>query len=179
MEVFLGSPVMVLYKYTVLFFSLSLFALHGCASPGVGPENANVFQAGGNLATGEFERQTNRKRLNVLQSRDELAQEQARFQALRNTSASLQRQRQQLDREYWLITQKNTQLERSIQSIKVKNSRDKRKQRAAQKRLRKIKQQTKIVKSQSTNVSTKEYKKKIAMLNSDIRALENEYLADQ
>jgi chromosome segregation ATPase len=169
---------MILSKYSILFFSLSIMVLQGCAAPGVRPEDANIFQQAGNLGSGEFERQTNRKRLNVIQSEQELVQAQARFDALRRNSAALQQQKQQLDREYWLITQKNIKLEKNIQTIQIKNSNDKRKQKVAQRKLNKIKQQAKVVQSQSSRISTKEYRKRIAVLNSDIRALEDEYLAD-
>ncbi|MGI9302605.1 MAG: hypothetical protein ACR2RB_07855, partial [Gammaproteobacteria bacterium] len=70
--------------------------MSGCAAPGVKPEDANIFQAAGNLATGEFEEQLERERLKLLDAEQKLGQEKASNAALSDTLAKRKAERDML-----------------------------------------------------------------------------------
>lgn len=103
-----------------LFVACLLIAMiGGCASPGVRPGDANVFQAAGNLATGEFDKQLERDKLDLSSSEQQLEQEQATSTSLGVTLDSRRAEKEELERNLVLLGSKNDALENEIRSIEA------------------------------------------------------------
>ncbi|WP_287602335.1 hypothetical protein [Thiothrix sp.] len=114
----------------ILGGSVLCVALVACAAPGVSPENANLLEAMGNLQTGEFDRQLQRKQLDLDASRTVVAGEQQRQNNLQTTLADKQQELAMLKAELADVKQQNLALEDLIsrQQAKTKQQQEKRKE---------------------------------------------------
>lgn len=92
-----------------------------CAAPGVTPEKANLFEAMGNLQSGEFDKQLERKKLDLQVSRTELATEQQQQKSLQAELLAKQQELAMLEAELTDVTQQNLALEQMIHREQAKN----------------------------------------------------------
>lgn len=93
--------------------------MSGCAAPGVKPEDTNVFQAAGNLATGEFDKQLEREQLKLLAVEQELRQEKTNNAALSDTLERRKAEKDVLLQNLIVLRLKNDALGSEIQNISV------------------------------------------------------------
>ncbi len=157
-------------KYVLLFF---IVAFHvGCASPGVIPKEANLFQAVGNIMTGEFDRQIEQKQSRLNSSKDLLAIERGNSYMLGEELASETLQIRELREKLADMRVENSQLERAISSLDEETEEKKRLKNQYTGRLA-------ILKGELSELEKKRFKdeaafrKEIESLNKRIKILQN------
>jgi chromosome segregation ATPase len=146
-----------------------------CASTNVRPTDANLFQAAGNIHSGEFDRQLQRKQLNLSTSQAGVQKEKERQQAL---TQSLQQQRQILvsaQTDLNNIKQENAALERTIENKHYETAQEKQKKTQLLARIKKLKQNVIVVERTKTKVvstsSAAKYRGRINQLKKEIAVL--------
>ena len=106
-------------KARLLIACFTITTIYGCAAPGVKPKDSNIFQAAGNIATGEFDKQLEREHLKLQEVEQQLEQEQTKSSTLGTTLGDKQAEKEQLEQNLLALRQKNTALESEIRSANV------------------------------------------------------------
>ncbi|MGV6808463.1 MAG: hypothetical protein ACWA5U_01160 [bacterium] len=165
---------MKLLKIVVLPISFAGL-VSACASSNVRPSDANLFQAAGNIHSGEFDRQLKRKQLELGASQVAVQQEQQRQQVL---SQSLQQQRKilaeaQVDLNN--IKQENAALALAIENKRYATDQEKQKKAVLLTRIKKLKQDVIIVERTKTKVvsssAAAKYRGRINQLKKEVALL--------
>lgn len=167
-------------------------SISSCSAPGVSAKDSNVFQAAGNLRTGEFNKQLQRKSLDLNASANNLNNEQNRQASLQVTLNQQRKELNNIKSELAKIEQENTQLDLKISQLKDDSKQQKYKKSKALKKLAGIKKKTKVIQtiivktipsrqkqasSRSSN-SNKKYKKQLAALNKEVKVLREMLIND-
>jgi chromosome segregation ATPase len=146
-----------------------------CASTNVRPSDANLFQAAGNIHSGEFDRQLQRKQLDLGTSQADVQKEKQRQQAL---TQSLQQQRQILasaQADLNNIKQENAALELAIENKHYETEQEKQKKAHLLARIKKLKKNVIVVERTKTKVvstsSAAKYRGRINQLKKEIAVL--------
>lgn len=165
---------MKLLKIVVLPISFAGL-VSACASSNVRPADANLFQAARNIHSGEFDRQLQRKKLELGASQVAVQQEKQRQQVL---NQSLEQQRKILaDTQVDLnnIKQENADLALAIENKRYVTDQEKQKKAALLARVKKLKQNVIIVERTKTKVvsssSATKYRGRINQLKKEITIL--------
>ena len=114
---------------TQLLVSVSLCILvSSCCTPGVKPEDANLFQASCGIASGEFDRQLESDRNQADSSRQALEEEKSRSQTLKTDLVTRKAERDRLLKELDEMEKDNRRIEEQIgqmraDSVKAKQQR--------------------------------------------------------
>lgn len=158
-----------------LLTSLSLY-LASCSASGVKAKDANLFQAGANIYTGEFDRQLKDTKTREAQSRKDLTLALTTNENLALDLESAKAEKRQLDQQVSQLQQENIALEQSITS---KRSANKEQETAKQQHLAKVKKiNASIAKLKKIKPKTKitviTQKRDNANYNKQVIALRNE-----
>lgn len=105
----------------IILSSVVSISLVACAAPGVTPQDANLAEAMGNLQSGEFDRQLERKKLDLHTSQTELATEQQQQKNLQTELLAKQQELAMLEAELTDVKQQNLALEQMINREQAKN----------------------------------------------------------
>jgi len=100
-------------KKTIIM-GLTCMGLAACSAPGVSPKDANLLEAMGNLQSGEFDRQLQRKQLQLEGSQAELSHEVRKQNSLQSELGNKQQELATLEGELADIKHHNRALERKI-----------------------------------------------------------------
>lgn len=156
------------------FLGLSL-SLSGCATTNVGagvaPQDSNIFQAGVNLSTGEYDRQLERKRLELertQQTETNVEKENKRLEYevdyQRDNLQSLQ------DQVAWL-KQENEQIAQSIEQQKAQTQAQQKQKAETLAKVERIRAEIRALEKTQQYMQNEDYQRRIQLLSAEVRAL--------
>jgi len=134
---------MKIFKISILLIIIS--ALSACSTPNVTAEKANLFQAAGNIHSGEFDRQLNRKSLNLADTRNNLQNEKNNRKTLQVNLNQRRVELAQIKTELVEIEAENNRLSRKINQLKENTTAQKAKKSRALKKISRLQRNTKTL----------------------------------
>jgi chromosome segregation ATPase len=166
-------------------------SISSCSAPGVSAKDSNVFQAAGNLRTGEFNKQLQRKSLDLNASANNLNNEKNKQASLQATLNNQRKELSKIKSELAKIEQENIQLDLKISQLKDDSKQQKYKKSKALKKLAGIKKNTKVIRTviiktvpsrqkqvSSSSNNNKKYRKQLAALNKEVKVLREMLIND-
>jgi chromosome segregation ATPase len=129
----------------LVLVSLCLF-VSSCCSPGVRPEDANLFQASCGIASGEFDRQLENDRNQAASSQKVLEAEKSRSQTLKTNLDKRKAERDRLLTELDEMEKENRQIDAQIRNMRADSAKAKQERTRLQTELRKIQDQLEVLK---------------------------------
>ncbi len=103
----------------------SVLLLQACCSPGVKPEDANIFQAACGVSSGQYQQDLEASEKEAAKSREEVNLEAERSRDLENELQTSQNRYQKAQMELNRLEQDNRTLERNIAAMKTASKKDK------------------------------------------------------
>ena len=119
--------------------------LSACSAPNVTAEKANLFQAAGNIRSGEFDRQLNRKSLNLVDSQNDLQNTKNKRQTLQLNLNQQRAELAQVKIKLAEIETENDRLSRKINQLKENTDEQRAKKSRALNKITRLKQKTKTL----------------------------------
>ena len=120
--------------------------LSSCCSPGVRPEDANLFQAACGIASGEFDRQLENDRNQATSSQKVLEAEKSRSQTLKTDLDKRKAERDRLLIELDEMEKENRRIDAQIRNMRADSAKAKQERTRLQTELRKIQDQLEVLK---------------------------------
>lgn len=96
-----------------------LISVTACCTPGVKPEDANIFQAACGISSGEYERQSLALQIEAGASADSVSREQAANDSLMKISSDKQAQIRHLQAQLNMLNEENRQLQAEIDAMEA------------------------------------------------------------
>lgn len=161
-------------KKTIIM-GLTCMGLAACSAPGVSPKDANLLEAMGNLQSGEFDRQLQRKQLQLEGSQAELSHEVRKQNSLQSELGNKQQELATLEGELADIKHHNRALERKISQQQAQTRQQQAKKQellekiAANKKKIAATESVKPINSANSGI----YQKRIEELKQEIQTLQN------
>jgi Mg2+ and Co2+ transporter CorA len=159
---------------TQLLISVSLCILvSSCCTPGVKPEDANLFQASCGLASGEFDRQLESDRNRAASSRQVLDEEKSRSQTLKTDLLTRKAERDRLLTELDEMEDENRRIEAQIGHMRADSAKARQQRTDLQAELVRIQGQVEALK-QKTSVeqdALHQYQSEASRLKQEIEIL--------
>jgi chromosome segregation ATPase len=136
------AQLLVLISICLLFSS--------CCSPGVRPEDANLFQAMCGLSTGEFEDQLENDQNQAVSSRQALEAEKSKSDALSTGLETSKAELEQLLSELDQMEQENRRIEAQISAMRTDTEEASQEQEQLQAKLETIQDQLEVLKQKAS-----------------------------
>ena len=144
-----------------------------CCTPGVRPEDANLFQASCGIASGEFDRQLEDDRNQAASGRQVLEAEKSRSQ---NLEADLEKRKAELGRlliELEAMEKENRLMEAQISRMRADTAKNRQERTSLQAELRAIQDQVEVLKHKASveQDSVDKYHSEMARIKKEIEVL--------
>ena len=120
--------------------------LSSCCTPGVKPEDANVFQAACGLYSGDYEAQKKARQADVEKSRSEVANQQSESQQLESDLSQVKQEETALRERLGQLSVDNQLLETQISGLSEATAAEKRAKAKKLEKLNRIKKELEAVK---------------------------------
>lgn len=150
---FLKTPVQrnvtIIQTQTLVLISICLL-LTSCCTPGVRPEDANLFQAMCGLGTGEFEDQLENDQNQAASSRQALEAEKSKSDALSTGLETSKAELEQLLSELDQMEQENRRIEAQISAMQTNTEEASQEQEQLQAKLETIQDQLEVLKQKAS-----------------------------
>lgn len=114
------------------------FIVSSCCSPGIRPQDANLFQAACGLASGDFERQTESGKEAAVLSRHKLDEQQAKSVSLETDLENQKAERDGLLLELEELENQNRQLDAKVQIMREDSAQAQQERATKLRKLRKV-----------------------------------------
>lgn len=128
---------------SLLFASL----LSSCCTPGVKPEDANVFQAACGLYSGDYEAQKKSRQADLEKSRSEMTRQRSESQQLATELSQAKQEKAALQERMERLSRDNQLLEMRISSLSEATSAEKREKAKRLEKLNRIKKELESVRT--------------------------------
>lgn len=158
-------------RLNTLIIPVLVSVLTGCCSPGVKPGDANVFQAGCGVATGQYERGLDTKLEQVDESRRVNKTEKNQTLQRETMLISRKNTHKQSQNELAEIEDKNTRLAESIQTMQVQTKKDQALKEQYLQKLQQINLEIETLKNEVSDTNNEDYLTKIQALKNEVETL--------
>lgn len=155
----------------VLVFAILVLILTGCCSPGVKPGDANLFQAGCGVTTGQYEEGLQEKQDQLHDSRKENTAAEGRIMQLETTLVSRKQQHKSAQDELIAIESNNQDLSRSINTMRDKTNKDRALKQKYMQKLQHLNDDIEALKNQTSKAPDEDYLNKIQALKQEVETL--------
>jgi chromosome segregation ATPase len=162
------APILRINFYIIL---LGMFLISGCCTPGIKPEDANIFQAVCGISSGDFDKQLEAAREDVQLSEKMLESENQRSMQLQTELAEKEREHARLERELDSLENSSKQIERQIKAIRAVTDGDNRRMNKRLAELEKIKAEMERLKLQQSSVTNEALQQKVNTLKREVEVL--------
>lgn len=156
------------------FAALFGMSLAACSAPGVAPKDANLAQSIGNLSSGEYDKQLQRKQLTLDAAQQELATAQRQQQQLQAELAAKKQELSALDAELVALERSNQQLEKTITAQRAQTRQQQARKQQALARLKGVRKKIAAAKAArpAPSADNRAYKQQISHLKGEIKVLQ-------
>lgn len=147
--------------------------LSSCCTPGVKPEDANLFQAMCGLSSGAFKEQTSKRQEEAASSKSAVQQEQQQAEVLRVNLVVVEQERAELHARLASIDQENKVLERQVAGLREGTAAEQQIKKKRQQEFLAIKQQIRQARQQYTpdQTATDGYAAEVEKLEREVKTL--------
>jgi chromosome segregation ATPase len=150
---------------------IAVLCLSACCTPGIRPEDANIFQAACGISTGDFDRQVEAAQDEAQKSESMLETEKTRSQRLEGELAVRKQERQRLEYQLARLIESTSEYEAQILAIRTETDDDLRQRENWLEQIARINAEMEHLQSQQSKLSIELFQQKIEALKQEIEVL--------
>ena len=166
-----GKERITVFKYCA--YCVVVLSLSSCCTPGLKPEDANLFQAACGITSGDFEKQTTDLQKQADASQEAKSEEKKEAERLEAELHTHQKEHARLKKRLSDLERENEELNSRVSALKEDTAFTKRRKKEQQNKLESIQQKIRDVKLKSTSdqLNTIEYEAELTQLKREVATL--------
>lgn len=158
-------------KSNYLVISTLLVMLSACCSPGVKPGDANLFQAGCGVASGQYEEDLKEKQKLVDESDQENSTVKGRSLQLETMLVQRKSEHQSAQQELAALEKQNSAVSNTIHAMQVKTQKDQKLKEQYLQKLQLVKNEIETLKTKVSETPGDDYQAKFEELKREVETL--------